>query len=67
MQTLEFRLLKFVNAEQYIRACDFCIDTTKYINNFVGKSDFTREQAKKMGEIIVNKYKEVINKCVESC
>ena len=67
VQTLEFRLLKFVNAEQYIRACDFCIDTTKYINNFVGKSDFTREQAKKMGEIIVNKYKEVINKCVESC
>ncbi len=67
VETLEFRLLKFINAEQYIRACDFCIDTTKYINTFIGQSGFNKEQAEKMGEIIAKKYKEVINKCVESC
>ncbi len=67
VETLEFRLLKFINAEQYIRACDFCIDTTKFINNFIGKENFNSDQARKMGEIITNKYKEVINKCVESC
>ena len=64
VQTLEFRLLKFVNAEQYIRACDFCIDTTKYINNLIGQNNFNGIQAKKMGEVIANKYKEVINKNV---
>lgn len=64
VETLEFRLLKFKNAEQYIRACDFCIDTTRYINNIIKKGEFNREKAKKVGEIIVEKYKEV-TKCVE--
>lgn len=60
VETLEFRLLKFINSEQYIRACDFCIDTTRYINNFIGRENFNRQQAIKMGETIANKYKEVI-------
>lgn len=60
VNTLEFRLLKFKNAEQYIRASDFCIDTTRYINNIIGKGDFNSEKAKKIGEIIAKKYKEVI-------
>lgn len=60
VQTLEFRLLKFRNAEQYIRACDFCIDTTKYINAFIGREGFDSEQAKKIGNIIAQKYKEVV-------
>lgn len=59
VSTLEFRLLKFRNAEQYIRACDFCIDTTRYINNLIGAEDFNSEKAKKIGEIIAKKYKEV--------
>ena len=59
VETLEFRLLKFINAQQYIKACDFCIDTTKYINYFIGKDNFDREKAKKIGNIILNKYKEV--------
>ena len=60
VNTLEFRLLKFINAEQYIRACDFCIDTTRYINNFIGKEDFDTEKAKEIGNNIAKKYKEVI-------
>ncbi len=60
VQTLEFRLLKFKSAEQYIRACDFCIDTTRYINNFIGREDFNGEKAKQMGITIAKKYKEVI-------
>ncbi|MCI8999681.1 MAG: hypothetical protein HFJ26_01790 [Clostridia bacterium] len=59
VSTLEFRLLKFINAEQYIRACDFCIDTTRYINNLIGSEDFNNEKARKMGEIIAQKYEEV--------
>ena len=61
VETLEFRLLKFINAEQYIRACDFCIDITKYINNFIGREDFNSDKAKILGEKILQKYKEVIN------
>ena len=60
VSTLEFRLLKFINAEQYIRACDFCIDTTNYINKLIEKEDFNEEQAKKMGTVIAKKYREVI-------
>lgn len=60
VETLEFRLLKFKNAEQYIRACDFCIDTTKYINSFIGRENFDKEQAKKLGNIIAEKYKEAV-------
>lgn len=60
VNTLEFRLLKFKNAEQYIKACDFCIDTTRYINTFIGREDFNSEKAKKIGNIIAEKYKEVI-------
>lgn len=64
VETLEYRLLKFKNAEQYIRACDFCIDTTRYINTIIGKGNFDREKAKRIGKIIAEKYKEV-TKCVE--
>lgn len=60
VDTLEFRLLKFKSAKQYIKACDFCIDTTRYINNFIGSEDFDTEKAKKIGEIIAKKYKEVV-------
>ena len=60
VNTLEFRLLKFTSAEQYIKACDFCIDTTRYINTFIGRDDFDNNKALKMGEIIAEKYKEVI-------
>ena len=60
VDTLELRLLKFKNAEQYIKACDFCIDTTRYINNFIGSEDFDTEKAKKIGKIIAKKYKEVV-------
>ena len=59
VDTLEFRLLKYRNAEQYIRACDFCIDTTKYINTFIGKENFNREKAIELGKNIAKKYKEV--------
>ena len=60
VDTLEFRLLKFKSARQYIRACDFCIDTTRYINTFIGRETFDNNKALKMGEIIAEKYKEVI-------
>ena len=60
VNTLEFRLLKFKSAEQYIKACDFCIDTTRYINNHIAKDDFNHQKAIKIGNIIANKYKEVI-------
>lgn len=60
VETLEFRLLKFINAEQYIKACDFCIDTTRFINRYIGSSDFNRDKATKIGNIIAEKYKEVI-------
>ncbi len=66
VETLEFRLLKFKNAEQYIRACDFCIDTTRYINTFIGRNDFNVQDAIKLGETIAKKYKEVIQS-VSSC
>lgn len=60
VETLEFRLLKFRNAEQYIRACDFCIDTTRFINKYIGNEDFNKEKAIQIGKTIANKYKEVI-------
>jgi len=60
VQTLEFRLLKYRNAEQYIRACDFCIDTTKFLNRVIGRDDINLVKARKIGEIILEKYKEVI-------
>lgn len=60
VETLEFRLLKFINSEQYIRACDFCIDITKYINNVISKDNFNDAQAVKVGQTILNKYREVI-------
>lgn len=60
VETLEFRLLKFVNAKQYIRAADFCIDTTRFINNCMNQTDFNEEKAKKIGKIIAKKYEEVI-------
>lgn len=59
VETLEFRLLKFVSAKQYIKATDFCIDTTKYINYRLSKDNFGAEEAKKLGENILEKYKEV--------
>lgn len=64
VETLEFRLLKFKNAKQYIRAADFCIDTTRYINYHIKKENFNSEQAKKVGQVILKKYKEVIQ-CVD--
>lgn len=60
VETLEFRLLKFISAEQYIRACDFCIDTTKFLNHAVLKEGFNRKEAIRIGEIIAKKYREVI-------
>lgn len=60
VETLEFRLLKFKNAEQYIRASDFCIDITKLINNFIAKGEFNHDKALILGRIIADKYKEVI-------
>lgn len=66
VQTLEFRLLKFINAEQYIKASDFCIDTTRFINKYIGNPDFNHEKAIQIGKIIAEKYKEVI-KNVQSC
>ena len=61
VDTLEFRLLKFRSAEQYIRACDFCIETTRFLNHYVEQAeDFNETQARKLGEIIANKYREVI-------
>lgn len=60
VETLEYRLLKFINAEQYIRACDFCIDTTKFINDFIKNNGLDEEKAKRIGTIILKKYKEVI-------
>ena len=59
VETLEFRLLKFKNSKQYIRAADFCIDTTKYINYHIQKEDFDQAKAKKLGQVILEKYKEV--------
>ena len=60
VDTLEFRLLKFKNAEQYIRACDFCIDTTRFLNNNIKEENFNEEKAKALGETIAKKYREVI-------
>lgn len=60
VETLEFRLLKFKNSKQYIKAADFCIDTTRYINHNMKKDNFNQENAKKLGEIILKKYKEVL-------
>ena len=59
VETLEFRLLKFKNSKQYIRASDFCIDTTKYINYHIAKGKFDSNKAKKIGKIILKKYMEV--------
>lgn len=59
VETLEFRLLKFKNSKQYIRAADFCIDTTRYINYNMKKENFDIEDAQKLGRIILKKYKEV--------
>lgn len=59
VETLEFRLLKFINSKQYIRAADFCIDTTRYINHHIKKENFNEEYAKKIGKTILKKYKEV--------
>lgn len=59
VETLEFRLLKFKNSKQYIRAADFCIDTTRYINYHIQKENFDSEKAKKIGQNILEKYKEV--------
>lgn len=59
VETIEYRLLKFKNAKQYIKVADFCIDTTKYINFCISKGDFNCEKAKKLGLNILKKYKEV--------
>lgn len=59
VDTLEFRLLKYINAEQYIRAADFCIDMTRFINYYASKDNFDIYYARKVGEIILKKYKEV--------
>lgn len=59
VETLEFRLLKFKNAKQYIKAADFCIDTTRYINYHIKKENFDSAKAQKLGQIILKKYKEV--------
>ena len=59
VETLEFRLLKFKNSKQYIRAADFCIDTTRFINYHMRKENFDNDQARKIGQIILKKYKEV--------
>lgn len=60
VETLEFRLLKFKNSKQYIRAADFCIETTRYINYHIKKDNFDREKAIKLGKAILKKYKEVV-------
>lgn len=60
VETLEFRLLKFINAEQYIRASDFCINTTKYLNDTIKNNDINHERALEIGKVICNKYKEVV-------
>ena len=57
--TLEFRLLKFRNADQYIRAADFCIDTTKFLNDILSRDTFDTNIAKKVGKIIMKRYEEV--------
>lgn len=59
VNTLEFRLLKFRNANQYIKACDFCIWMTRYINYHIKKDSFNTAKAIKVGEFIKEKYKEV--------
>lgn len=59
VDTLEFRLLKFRNAEQYIKACDFCIWVTRYINYHIKKDNFNTAKAIKVGEFIKERYKEV--------
>ena len=59
VETLEFRLLKFNNSKQYIRATDFCIDTTKYINYHISKGNFDSNKARKVGQTILKKYMEV--------
>lgn len=64
VRTLEFRLLKFVSSKQYIKAADFCIDTTKFINNSIKNNGINQEKAKKIGNIILKKYKEVIKEDV---
>ena len=64
VETLEFRLLKFINAKQYIRACDFCIWVTRYINYHIKKESFNSVSAKKVGSYILKKYKEVLQQHV---
>lgn len=61
VETIEFRLLKFVNSEQYIRASDFCIEITKLINNSINKRQLNTEEAEKIGKAIAEKYMEVIS------
>ena len=61
VETLEFRLLKFKSAEQYIKASDFCIDITKLINIFIAREELNHEKALNLGKIIADKYKEVIH------
>ena len=46
--------------DRYIRACDFCIDTTRCLNNNMKDEEFNEEKAKKLGEMIADKYREVI-------
>ena len=61
VETLEFRLLKFKNAEQYIKAADFCIEITRYLNRMIGKiENFGVNEATMLGQEIVKKYKEAI-------
>lgn len=61
VETLEFRLLKFINAEQYIKAADFCIAITRYLNKVIEKTDdFGVSEATILGKEIVKKYKEAI-------
>lgn len=60
VQTLEYRLLKFRNAEQYIRAADFCIDITKFLNTNINPETFNEQKARRLGNVIAKKYKEVI-------
>lgn len=64
VETLEFRLLKFKNAKQYIKACDFCIWMTRYINYHIRKENFDSIEARKVGEYILKKYREVLNQNV---
>ena len=60
VQTLEYRLLKFRNAEQYIRAADFCIDITKFLNTNINPETINEQKARRLGNVIAKKYREVI-------